>query len=186
MRILLVDESATRAAIMRDGLEIAGHEVIATLSSPLELARAIPVLAPDVIIVDIESPTRDTLEHLVLSSQDQPRPIIMFANEGAPEQIREAMRAGVAAYVADDIDPQRVRSIIDVAVAQFEEFQRLRTELAQANRKLEERKVVERAKGLLMRTRGLTEDDAYAFMRKVAMSRKEKLVEVARRVLEAG
>jgi response regulator NasT len=186
LRVLLVDESAPRAALMREGLENAGYEVLATLSSPFALDKAIVALAPDVIIVDIDSPTRDTLEHVVMSSRDDPRPIIMFTNEGGPAQIRDAMRAGVAAYVVDGVNPQRVGSIIEIAVARFDEFQRLREELANANRKLEERKVVERAKGLLMRTRGLSEEDAYAFLRKVAMSRKEKLAQVAQRVIEAG
>lgn len=186
MRVLLVDESASRAAIMREGLENAGYEVVATLASPFDLERGIAALTPDVIIVDVDSPSRDTLEHVVMSSRDAARPIVMFTNEGGPAQIREAMRAGVAAYVVDGVNPQRVGSIIEIAVARFEAFRELREELASANRKLEERKLVERAKGHLMRTRGLSEEDAYTFMRKVAMSRKEKLAAVAQRVIDAG
>jgi len=186
MRILLVDAQPSRAALMSEGLSNAGYAVIATLSSPLDLPDAIGALKPDVIIVDIDSPTRDTLEHVVISTRDDPRPIIMFANEGGRDQIREAMRAGVAAYVVDGANPQRVGSIIEIAVARFEEFQLLREELANANRALHERKLVERAKGLLMRSRGLSEEDAFTFMRTVAMNRQAKLVDVAQMVIEAG
>jgi len=186
MRILLVDEQPSRAALMSEGLSNAGYAVIATLSSPFDLPDAIRALKPDVIIVDIDSPTRDTLEHVVISTRDDPRPIIMFANEGGRDQIREAMRAGVAAYVVDGANPQRVGSIIEIAVARFEEFQVLREELATANRALHERKLIERAKGLLMRARGLTEDDAFAFLRTIAMNRQSRLAEVAQMVIETG
>ena len=110
MRILLVDESPSRGALLRDGLEMAGHEVVATLGSALALASCIDVLAPDVVVVDTESPTRDTLEHLVLASADTPRPIVMFSANDDTEFIRAAMRAGVTAYVASDIAPQCARS----------------------------------------------------------------------------
>ena len=186
MRILLVDESPSRCSLLRDGLEMAGHEVVATLGSALALASCIDVLAPDVVVVDTESPTRDTLEHLVLASADTPRPIVMFSANDDTEFIRAAMRAGVTAYVASDIAPQRVRAIIDVALAQFDEFQRLRAALARAQQGLSERKTIERANGLLMRSRGLSEEDAYSLMRKGAMSRKEKIIVVAQRILEQG
>lgn len=186
MRILLVDESAGRSARLREALENAGHEVIATLDSPIVLDRAVAALAPDAIVIDVESPSRDTLEHIVLASRDAPRPVVLFTADHAQASIREAMRAGVAAYVAQDLAPERVQSVLAVACAQFAEFQRLRDALASANRRLAERKLVERAKGVLMRTRGLSEEDAYAFLRKVAMSRKERMVVVAERVIENG
>ena len=190
MRVLVVDELAEdleeRAAILRDGLARAGHEVVASLSSPLELLRAVERLRPDVIVIDTESPTRDVLEHLVIVSQSSPRPIVMFASDSGGEAIREAVRAGVSAYVVDGLDAGRVNSIVEVACARFEEFQRVKTELTDANLKLSERKQVERAKGLLMRSRGLSEDEAYHALRKLAMSRKQRLGDVAQQLIDSA
>ena len=186
MRVLVVDESPERADILREGLRRAGYEVSASLSSAGSLLAAIEQLKPDVIVIDTESPSRDVLENLVVVTQHTPRPVVMFASDGAPETIREAVRAGVSAYVVDGMDPTRIRTIIDVAVAHFEDFQRLRAELAEANLKLAERKLVERAKGLLMKSRGLDEGAAYALLRKFAMDRKLRLGEVARQLIDAA
>jgi response regulator NasT len=186
MRVLVVDESEERAAILREGLAMAGHEVAASLSSPLELLRMVDELRPDVIIIDTESPTRDVLEHLVIVSQSSPRPIVMFATDSGDEAIREAVRAGVSAYIVDGLDAGRVNSIVQVACARFAEFQRLRAELAEANLKLSERKLVERAKGLLMHSRGMSEDDAYHALRKLAMSKKLRLGDVAQQLIDSA
>ena len=186
MRVLVVDESPERADILREGLRRAGYEVSASLSSAGSLLAAIEQLEPDVIVIDTESPSRDVLEHLVVMTQHTPRPVVMFSNDSAPETIREAVRAGVSAYVVDGMDPDRIRAIIDVALAQFEDFQRLREELAEANLKLAERKLVERAKGLLMKSRSLDEETAYALLRKVAMDRKLRLGEVAQQLIDAA
>ena len=186
MRVLVVDESPERADILREGLRRAGYEVSASLSSAGSLLAAIEQLKPDVIVIDTESPSRDVLEHLVVMTQHTPRPVVMFSNDSAPETIREAVRAGVSAYVVDGMDPDRIRAIIDVALAQFEDFQRLREELAEANLKLAERKLVERAKGLLMKSRSLDEETAYALLRKVAMDRKLRLGEVAQQLIDAA
>lgn len=186
MRVLVVDESPERAELLREGLVQAGHEVTATLSSPIALLKTIEELAPDVIVIDMDSPSRDVLEHLVFVSQHTPRPVVMFSQDDAPETIRAATRAGVSAYVVDGLDRDRIKSIIEAAVARFEDFQSLRTQLAEAQLKLSERKVVERAKGLLMKSRGLDEDAAYAALRKMAMDRKLKLAEVAQRVIDAA
>jgi response regulator NasT len=186
MRVLVVDESPERADILREGLRRAGYEVSASLSSPVSLLATIEQLKPDVIVIDTESPSRDVLEHLVVLTQHTPRPVVMFSSDGAPETIREAVRAGVSAYVVDGLDPNRIRAIIDVAVARFEDFQRLREELAEANLKLAERKLVERAKGLLMKRRSLDEQAAYALLRKFAMDRKLRLGEVAQQLIDAA
>jgi response regulator NasT len=186
MRVLVVDESPERAELLREGLRSAGHEVTATLSSPLALLKTIDELKPDVIVIDMDSPSRDVLEHLVFVSQNSPRPVVMFAQDDAPETIRAATRAGVSAYVVDGMDRNRIKSIVEAAVARFEEYQGLRTQLAEANLKLSERKVVEKAKGLLMKSRGLDEDAAYSALRKMAMDRKLKLIEVAQRVIDAA
>lgn len=171
MRVLVVDESAERAELLREALLHAGYEVTASLSSPLTLLKTIEQVRPDVIVIDTDSPSRDVLEHLVVMSQHTPRPVVMFASDGAPETIRAATRAGVCAYVVGGV---------------VEHMQRLRAELAEANQKLSERKLVERAKGLLMKSRNLDEDAAYAALRKAAMDRNLKLAEVAQRIVDAA
>jgi len=186
MRVLVVDESEERAALLRAALAAAGHEVPDSLSSPIELLRAVEKLKPDVIVIDTDSPTRDVLEHLVVVSQSSPRPIVMFSRDSGGEAIRGAVRAGVSAYVVDGLEAARVNSIIEVACARFEEFQRLRAELAEANLKLSERKLVERAKGLLMQQRGLSEDDAFHALRRLAMARKQRLGEIAQQVIDTA
>jgi two-component system, response regulator / RNA-binding antiterminator len=186
MKVLVVDESPERAELLREGLLQAGHEVTATLSSPLALLKTIDELKPDVIVIDMDSPSRDVLEHLVFVSQNSPRPVVMFAQDDAPETIRAATRAGVSAYVVDGLDRNRIKSIVDAAVARFEDYQALRTQLAEANLKLSERKLVEKAKGLLMKSRSLDEDAAYAALRKMAMDRNLKLAEVAQKVIDAA
>ncbi len=186
LRVLVVDESAERADILREGLALAGHEVAATLSSPLELLHAVERVRPDVIIIDTESPSRDVLEHIVVVSRDQPRPIVMFARDDAIETIREVTRAGVAAYVVDGLDAARVKPIIDAACARFEAFQALREELAATQALLAERKVIERAKGLLMKAKGLDEEAAYAQLRRLAMSRGKRLAELAQSLVDAA
>ncbi len=186
MRVLVVDDSPERAEVLRDGLRRAGYEVTASLSSPLALLKTIEDLQPDVIVIDTESPSRDVLEHLVMVTRHTPRPVVMFATDGALEVIREAVRAGVSAYVVDGLDAARVKSVIDVAVARFEDFQRLREELAEANLKLSERRLVERAKGILMKTRGLDEESAYSVLRKAAMDKKLRLSELAQQLIDAA
>ncbi len=186
MRVLVVDESPERAEILRDGLRLAGHEVTASLSSPLALLKTIEELQPEVIVIDTESPSRDVLEHLVVVTQHTPRPVVMFASDATPETIREAVRAGVSAYVVDGLDKRRIKAIVEVAVARFEDFQDLREQLAAANLKLSERKQVERAKGILMKARGLDEETAYNLLRKYAMDRKLKLGEVAQQLIDAA
>lgn len=178
MRVLVVE----RAESLSKALEQAGYEVSASLASPTALLKTLDRVQPDVIVIDTDSPSRDLLEHLEMAG----RPVVIFASDGTPETIREALRAGVSAYVVDGLDARRIRTIVDVAVARFEDFQRLRTELAEANLKLAERKLVERAKGIVMKTRGLDEDAAYAFLRKTAMDRKLKLGEVAQRLVDAA
>ncbi|SRR5258706_8419069 len=186
MRVLVVDESPERADLLREGLERAGHEVTATLSSPLTLLKTVEELEPDVVVIDTESPSRDVLEHLVMVTQHTPRPIVMFTSDGSPEAIRQATLAGVSAYVVDGLDKERIQTIVAAAVARFEQFQDLRVQLADATLKLSERKVVERAKGLLMKSRGLNEDAAYALLRKFAMDRKLRLGEVAQQLIDAS
>jgi len=184
-RVLVVDESTERGMILRRGLEQAGYEVAGILSSPFELLRAVERLSPDVIIIDTDSPSRDVLEHLCVMDRDRPRPIVMFSADDDARTIREAVRAGVSAYVVDGLEPERVKAIVEVACARFEEFQRLRAELAEANQRLSERKLVERAKGLLMKERGVEEAEAYQLLRTLAMNRGKRIGDVAQDVIAA-
>jgi response regulator NasT len=185
MRVLILDESAERGQVLRGGLERAGYDVAGILSSPMELQEAVERLAPDVIIIDTDSPSRDALEHLCVMGRDRPRPIVMFAADDDSETIREAVRAGVSAYVVDGLEPERVKAIVEVACARFEELQSLRSELAEANRKLSERKLVERAKGLLMKARGVDEQEAYQLLRSLAMNRGKRIGDAAQDVIAA-
>ncbi|HYT85840.1 MAG TPA: ANTAR domain-containing protein [Burkholderiales bacterium] len=184
MRVLIVDESPERTAVLREGLERAGYEVAAALAAPIELLRAVEEVQPEVIIIDTDSPSRDVLEHVVMISRDEPRPIVMFSGDDAPQAIRDAVRAGVSAYVVDGLDAARVKSIVEVAVARFDEHQRLRAELVEANLKLSERKLVERAKGILMKSRGMAEDEAYQALRRMAMDRGKRLGEIAQQIID--
>ncbi len=184
MRVLIVDESPERTAVLREGLERAGYEVAAALAAPIELLRAVEEVQPEVIIIDTDSPSRDVLEHVVMISRDEPRPIVMFSSDDAPDTIRDAVRAGVSAYVVDGLDAARIKSIVEVAVARFDEYQRLRAELVEANLKLSERKLVERAKGILMKSRGMGEDEAYQALRRMAMDRGKRLGEIAQQVID--
>ncbi|MFN6961081.1 MAG: ANTAR domain-containing response regulator [Rhodocyclaceae bacterium] len=183
-RILVIDESRHRAVDICTGLIQAGHQVAAVLPSSFDLIGRIEEIEPDIILIETESPSRDTLEHLGVMNRMMPRPVVMFSQDGDAETIRSAIKAGVAAYVVDDFDIDRLRPVIEVAVAHFEEHQRLKHQLAEASRKLSERKTIEKAKGILMKSRGLDEEAAYAALRKLAMDRGESLANVAANVIE--
>ena len=186
MKVLVVDDSAERAGVLRESLEQAGFEVAEAMSATFDLLDRVEAVRPDVIVIDTESPSRDVLEHLCVLSQSSPRPIVMFTSDDAQASIREAVRSGVSAYVVDGLDPSRVRSIVEVACARFEEFQRLRDELTEANLRLEERKLVDRAKGILMKSRGWDEETAYSALRKLAMDRKIRVGAAAQQVIDAA
>ena len=179
LRILIIDESRARAGELCAGLAMAGHQVAAVLPSALDLTAQIESIKPDVILIETESPSRDTLENLAVMNRDMPRPVILLTQESDAAVMRAAFRAGVSAYVVDNLDLARLKPIVDVAIARFEEHQNLKQELALATRKLSERKIVEKAKGILMKTRGLDEDQAYTALRKLAMERAQPLGKVA-------
>ena len=186
MRVLVVDESAEQAELLRSALLHAGYDVTASLSSPLTLLKTIERVEPDVIVIDTDSPSRDVLEHLVMMSRHTPRPVVMFSADGDPETIRAATRAGVSAYVVHGISAEKIEPIVNAAIARFEELQALRGQLAEANLKLVERKLIERAKGMLMKSRNLSEEAAYAVLRKAAMDRNLRLSDVAQRIVDAA
>lgn len=184
MRILLVDETPERAEGLRAALARAGHEVMAQLPDTLALLSQIETLQPDLIIVDTDSPGRDMLEHLCAVTERTPRPVVMFTFDGSHERIREAIHAGVSAYVVGRPDQREVAPLIEEAVVRFQHFQALRQQLQEARSRLAERKVIERAKGLLMKHRGMAEEEAYHALRRLAMARNQRIAEVARRVLD--
>lgn len=184
LKILLIDERQERAADICGGLVMAGHQVAAVLSSATDLAGEVARIQPDVILIETDAPSRDTLEHIALMERNAPRPVVIFSSDGDASTIKSAITAGVAAYVVDGLDPARLKPIIDVAVARFEQHQALKTELAEATKKLSDRKAVDRAKGILMKSRGLDEDTAYKALRKLAMDRGKSLAAVAQDVLD--
>lgn len=182
---MLVDDTPERSRYVRLTLERLGYDVVAEVSNPRQLHDEVLRLSPDAIIVDTDSPSRDTLENICLVTESCPRPIVMFSQDGNSDSIREAVRAGVSAYVVDGLEPERVAAIVEVACARFDEFQRLRSQLAEANRKLSERKLVERAKGLLMKERRVSEQEAYELLRSLAMNRGKRIGDVAQDVITA-
>ncbi len=184
LRVLVIDESHTRAGDICASLTLAGHQVAAVMPSAIDLVRHVEATRPDVILIETDSPTRDTLEHLSVLDRANPRPIVMFAQDADSQAIRKAVQAGVSAYVVDGVEASRIKPVLDVAVAQFESHLALRNELAQSNRKLAERKLVDRAKGMLMKARSLSEDDAYHALRKLAMERGKTIAAVSQDVID--
>lgn len=183
LKVMIVDEITERAEALQRALGQLGYEVIAYMPSASDLHRQVSALQPDIVIIDTDSPDRDTLENLCVVSRDDPCPVVMFTHDGDSEKIRAATQAGVSAYVVNGMAAERVGPIIDAAVARFEQFQVLRRELDQIGEKLADRKVIERAKGILMKTRNLSEDEAYRALRKQAMENNARLAEVARQVI---
>ncbi|ACM38939.1 MULTISPECIES: ANTAR domain-containing response regulator [Rhizobium/Agrobacterium group] len=186
LTILVIDENAIRASIIEEGLREAGHLHVTVINEVQGIARSIETLAPDVIIIDLESPNRDMLEHLFQLSRSVSRPIAMFVDRADTESIAAAVDAGVSAYIVDGLRKERVKPILDMAVIRFRAFERLQRELTQARTALEERKVIEKAKGILMKMRGLSEEEAFALLRQSAMNEKKKMVEIAQSVVTAA
>ena len=186
LKVMLVDEDPDRAASVREALTRAGCEVISTLTSAIELYDRVREAAPDVIIIDTDSPTRDVIEHITFISRDQPRPIVMFSGDAGSETIRLAVRAGVTAYIVDGLSEARIQPIISVAVERFEAEQELKRELTHTKSMLAERKAVERAKGLIMKQAACDEEAAFAHLRKFAMDRGVKMIDAAHTVIAMG
>ena len=182
----LAAEQAERSRLLRISLLENGYNIVAVLPTDAFLAERITQLQPDLIVVDAESAARDALAHVVLATRDQRRPIVLFTNDDDTTHVPDAVAAGVSAYVVAGLAPDRIRPILEVAMARFRHEQRLRHELADARSKLQQRKVVERAKGLLMQRQGLSEQQAHEKLRKTAMNRGLKLSEVAQRIVDAA
>lgn len=187
LHILIIDENRIRASIIEDGLSGAGDVRVTILDETGQLLRRIVEIDPDVVFIDLENPNRDVLEHMFEVSRAVKRPIAMFVDKSDQASIEAAIEAGVSAYVVDGLKKERVRSILETAVLRFNAFERLKRELDDAKSELADRKVIERAKSLLIKTRGLSEPDAYALLRKTAMNQNRRIAEIAESlVLAAG
>lgn len=180
------EDELERSRSLRIGLLENGYNVVATLPADPFLPERLSQIDPDMIIVDAESQARDTLEHVVMATRDERRPIVLFTNDADTSQVGAAIAAGVTAYVVAGLAPERVRPVLDVAMARFQHEQALRRELADARTQLSERKTIDRAKGILMARHTLTEDQAYARLRKTAMDRGMKLADVAQRIVDVA
>ncbi|WP_312439629.1 ANTAR domain-containing protein [Janthinobacterium sp.] len=175
---------AQRGNALRIGLLEAGYDIIASLPADLYLPERIAQLQPDLIIIDAESDARDVLEHIVIATRDERRPIVLFTEDGATASIDAAMAAGVSAYIVAGLQAERIAPVLNVALSRFRREEKLRAELDDTRHKLLERKVIERAKGLLMTHHGLTEEQAYQRLRSMAMNKKLKLAEIAQRIID--
>ena len=183
LRVLLIDDNTERAAAVSAGLEADGCVVVALVPDHADIVAQVRRAGADVIVCDLEHASRDAIDSMRALHRDEPRPVVMFVDRTDPGSIADAMEAGVAAYVVEGLSPSRVRAVIDVAVARFKAHQSLRAQLAEARSALSERKLVERAKGLLMQTRRMSEDDAYRALRRLAMDQGKRLSDVAGSVI---
>ncbi len=177
---------AVRSRMLRIALLEAGFNIVAALPADSFLPERIAQIQPDMIVVDAESQGRDILEHVVMATRDERRPIVLFSDDEDTSHVRAAIASGVSAYVVAGLPSENIKPVIDVVMARFEHEQGLRRELADARSQLEDRKVIERAKGLLMSKHGLPEQEAYAKLRKAAMDKGLKLAEVAQRLLDVA
>jgi response regulator NasT len=183
LHVTIVDDDSSRSIILEKALEDAGYEVIAVLNSKDNLLMHIEQQQPDVIIVDLESPNRDSLESMRIVTQHNPKPIVMFTNDADDDMISEAINAGVSAYVVDGFNESRIQPIMNVAIARFREFQALRSELEKTKSSLEERKIIEKAKGIVMAQRQCNEDEAYQILRNLSMDNNKRIVEIAEQLV---
>lgn len=186
LSILVIDDNAIRASIIEAGLREAGHSAVRVITDIEDVARRIGEIAPDVVIIDLENPNRDVLEHFFALSRTIKRPIAMFVDKSDPAEIEAAVDAGVSAYVVDGLRKDRIKPILDMAIVRFRAFSRLRGELEAARSELQGRKVIDKAKGILMTSRGLSEDAAYTLLRTTAMNQNRKIVEIAQAVVTAA
>ncbi|WP_312234309.1 ANTAR domain-containing response regulator [Stutzerimonas nitrititolerans] len=183
LRVLLIDDTPRKVGRLRAALIDAGFEVIEESGLTIDLPERVEGIRPDVVLIDTDSPGRDVMEQVVMVSRDQPRPIVMFTDDDNPDAMRQAIRAGVSAYIVEGIQAQRLKPILDVAMARFESDQALRAQLQARDQQLIERKRIELAKGMLMKMRDCNEEDAYTLMRRQAMSRQQKLIQVAEQII---
>jgi response regulator NasT len=186
LKIVIVDENPIRAAILEDGLREAGHVHVVRVEEMSHLLARIYTIDPDVILIDLENPSRDVLEQMFQVSRAVKRPVAMFVDQSDAASIEAAVDAGVSAYIVGGLRKERVQNILDLCISRFNAFSRLQNELDKTRSALEERKVIDRAKGILMKAKNLTEETAYAMLRKTAMNENKKIAEVAQSVITAA
>jgi two-component system, response regulator / RNA-binding antiterminator len=186
LKIVIVDESPVRAAILADGLREAGFTQVVRIEETTNLLSRIYSIDPDVVLIDLENPSRDVLEQMFQVSRAVKRPIAMFVDQSDTASIQASVDAGVSAYIVDGLKKERVKPILDMCISRFNAFSRLQAELDRTRTALEERKVIERAKGILMKVRQLSEEEAYALLRKTAMNENRKIAEIAQSIVTAS
>jgi two-component system, response regulator / RNA-binding antiterminator len=185
-KIVIVDESPIRAAILEEGLREAGYSSVVRISEMQSLLARIYAVDPDIIVIDLENPSRDILEQMFQVSRAVRRPVAMFVDQSDAASIQASVDAGVSAYIVDGLKKERIKPILDLCVSRFNAFAKLQDELDRTRSALEERKVIDRAKGILMKLKGLTEEEAYVLMRSTAMREKKKIGEIAQSILTAS
>ncbi len=186
LKIVIVDKNPIRAAILEDGLREAGHVHVVRLEDTSHLLTRIYAIDPDVILIDLESPSRDVLEQMFQVSRAVRRPVAMFVDQSDTASIEAAVDAGVSAYIVGGLRKERVKNILDLCISRFNAFARLQDELDRTRSALEERKVIDRAKGILMKAKNFTEEEAYVLLRRTAMNEKKRIAEVAQSVVTAA
>jgi response regulator NasT len=185
-KIVIVDESPIRAAILEEGLREAGFTGVTHISEMHNLLARIYALDPDVILIDLENPSRDVLEQMFQVSRAVRRPIAMFVDQSDSASIQASVDAGVSAYIVDGLKKERIKPILDLCISRFNAFSKLQDELERTKSALEDRKVIDRAKGILMKLKGLTEDEAYVLLRSTAMREKKKIGDIAQSIVTAA
>jgi response regulator NasT len=185
-KIVIVDENPIRAAILEEGLREAGFVAVEHIREMHNLLARIYALDPDVIVIDLENPSRDVLEQMFQVSRAVRRPIAMFVDQSDTDSIRASVDAGVSAYIVDGLKKERLKPILDLCISRFNAFARLQDELDRTKSALEDRKAIDRAKGILMKLKGLTEDEAYVLLRSTAMREKKKIGDIAQSIITAA
>ena len=185
-KIVIVDKNPVRAAILEDGLREAGHTQVVRIEETSHLLARIYAVDPDVILIDLENPSRDVLEQMFQMSRAVKRPIAMFVDQSDAASIEAAVDAGVSAYIVGNLQKERIKTILDLCISRFNAFARLQDELERTRSALEERKVIDRAKGILMKAKNLSEEAAYTLLRNTAMNENKKIAEVAQSVITAA
>src|SRR5882672_6765374 len=186
LKIVIVDDSPVRAAILEDGLRESGYVNVMRIENTRDILARIYAIDPDVILIDLENPSRDVLEQMFQVSRAVRRPIAMFVDQTDSASIQASVDAGVSAYIVDGLKKERIKPILDLCISRFNAFAKLQDELDRAKSALEDRKVIDRAKGILMKLKGLTEDEAYVLLRSTAMREKKKIGEIAQSILTAA
>ncbi|KZD23857.1 ANTAR domain-containing response regulator [Tardiphaga robiniae] len=185
-KIVIVDESPIRAAILEEGLREAGYVDVQHIREMHNLLARVYALDPDVIVIDLENPSRDVLEQMFQVSRAVRRPVAMFVDQSDAESARASVEAGVSSYIVDGLKKERIKPILDLCISRFNAFSKLQDELERTKSALEERKIIDRAKGIVMKLKGLNEEEAYVLLRSTAMREKKKIGEIAQSIITAA